>query len=234
MVTFSDTMGLLLCFFIALVSMSEIRRDRFHQAVDSIHRAFGGVGRPRDGISARPEKNSLLDRLLALGANPTAPEPDDSIEALRRSIRVIRHAKGLEIVVSGETCFDPVSATLKSEAKEMIAKVADLLHGYDTKLVVRGHAEQLPLPPDAMYRNGRDLSYARAAAVADELQQRGIRGARLSVVATGDTEPLIKQANSDSEHALNRRVQILVTEDLADDIAEGEPVSSFQESSSGQ
>ena len=66
MVTYGDTMTLLLCFFVIIVSMSEVKKDeKFQQVVESIRKAFGGyVG----NIGALPIENtptgSLLQRLL--------------------------------------------------------------------------------------------------------------------------------------------------------------------------
>ena len=43
LVTYGDAMTLLLCFFVIIVSMSEVKRDqRFQQVIESLRRAFGG------------------------------------------------------------------------------------------------------------------------------------------------------------------------------------------------
>ena len=42
-VTYGDAMTLLLCFFVIIVSMSEIKENqKFHQVVESLKMTFGG------------------------------------------------------------------------------------------------------------------------------------------------------------------------------------------------
>ena len=82
---------------------------------------------------------------------------------------------------------------------------------------MRGHATDEPLPPGSPYRDAHDLSYARAKAVALALEKDGVLPTRVVVVATGDAEPLVQQAFTEDLRSLNRRVEILVTEDLADE-----------------
>ena len=68
MVTYGDAMTLLLCFFVIIVSMSEVKKDeRFQEVVESLRRAFGGyvgaVGAvPIENISS----NTLIAKLLEL------------------------------------------------------------------------------------------------------------------------------------------------------------------------
>ena len=69
-----------------------------------------------------------------------------------------------------------------------------------------------------------DLSIARARAVADALHRNGIRPERIRIVGAGSTEPLVAQAYTEQRRALNRRVEIIVTEAIVEDYA-GRPVS---------
>ena len=133
--------------------------------------------------------------------------------------RVTNVRDGLEVVVGGRITFDRFSATLKPEGRELIVKTAELLRGYNTKILIRGHATREPLPADSLYEDARDLSYARAKAIAQELEQHGVRRVRMLPVAVGDTEPLVRQAYTPDRRALNRRVEILVTEELVEDYA---------------
>ena len=108
-----------------------------------------------------------------------------------------------------------------------------MLRGYNTKILVRGHATREPLPGDSLYEDARDLSYARARAVALELERSGVRRVRLTLVGVSDTEPLVRQAYTEERRALNRRVELLVTEDLIDDYAGSTLADDLKESSDG-
>ena len=130
--------------------------------------------------------------------------------------------------------FDRFSATLKPEGAALIAAAAERLRGYNTKIMVRWHATREPLPQDSLYEDARDLSYARAKAVALELERNGVRRVRITPVAVGDTEPLVRQAYTEDRRAMNRRVEVLVTEDLIDDYAGSTVADDLRESSDGR
>lgn len=68
-----------------------------------------------------------------------------------------------------------------------------------------------------MYQDANALSYARARATAQELENSGVRRVRMLLVAAGDTEPLVRQAYTERRRAINRRVEILVTEELIEE-----------------
>lgn len=223
MVTYGDTMTLLLCFFVILVSMSEIKHDeRFQQVMESLRAAFGGY---HGAVGSVPMENvptnAIIARLIELEAPLHIKHKGDSDEEgiHGKKFRVTNVRDGLEVVVGGRIAFDRFSATLIPEGRELIAKTAERLRGYNTKMLIRGHATKEPLPNDSLYENARDLSFARAREVASELERNGVRRIRMLLVAAGDTEPLVRQAYTEERRSLNRRVEILVTEDLIDDYA---------------
>jgi len=170
--------------------------------------------------------NVLIERLLELEIPIVRKERGDSDEEgiHGRQFRVTNVRDGIEVVVGGRITFDRFSATLKPEARDLLAKAAERLRGYNTKILVRGHATREPLPDDSLYEDARDLSYARAKAVAWELEKNGVRRIRIVPMAVGDTEPLVRQAYTEERRALNRRVEVLVTENLIDDYA-GSPLA---------
>lgn len=221
MVTYGDTMTLLLCFFVIIVSMSEIKKDeRFQQVMESLRRAFGGY---HGAVGSTPIENAptntLIARLLELEVPDLIKKKGDADEEgiHGKKFRVTNVRDGLEVVVGGRISFERFSAMLKPEGRELIAQAAERLRGYNTKILVRGHSTREPLPEDSLYEDARDLSFARAKAAALELERNGVRRIRLVAVAVGDTEPLVRQAYTEERRALNRRVEILVTEDLIDD-----------------
>ena len=229
-------MSLLLCLFVALVSMSEVRHDRFQQAATSLQRAFGGFQGDVGDLPVEAESlNTLIAKLSELEVpkftDKKGDSPDEGIRG--RNFRVTNVREGLQIVVGGKISFDRFGANLKPEARELVAQTAERIRGYNTRIVVRGHATREPLPDGAPFKDARDLSYARAKAVARELEEAGVRRVRILVVAVGDGEPLARQAYTEERRALNRRVEILVTEDLVDDYAGSSLADELKESGSG-
>lgn len=228
MVTYGDAMTLLLCFFVIIVSFSEVKQnERFQKVMESLRRAFGGYQGAVGPVPIENDPtNTLVAKLLELEIPDFRKNKGDSDEEgiHGRQFRVTNVRDGIEVVVGGRITFDRFSATLKPEARDLLAKAAERLRGYNTKILVRGHATREPLPDDSLYEDARDLSYARAKAVAWELEKNGVRRIRIVPVAVGDTEPLVRQAYTEERRALNRRVEVLVTENLIDDYA-GSPLA---------
>ncbi len=235
MVTYGDAMTLLLCFFVIIVSMSEVKKDeRFQKVMESLRRAFGGYQGAAGPLPVQDvPSNTLIAKLLEIEV-PYLPRKrgDTDEEGIHgKRFRVTNVRDGLEVIVGGRITFDRFSAALKPEGRDLIVKTAERLRGYNTKILVRGHATREPLPQDSLYEDARDLSYARAKAVAKELEQNGVRPIRIVPVAVGDTEPLVRQAYTENRRALNRRVEVLVTEDLIDDFAGSTLLDDLKESS---
>lgn len=237
MVTYGDIMTLLLCFFVIMVSMSEIKQDqRFQQVMESLRRAFGGYHGAAGAVPLKDTPtNTLIAQLLELEVpNVQKVKGDSDEEGIHgKRIRVTNVRDGLEVIVGGKIAFDRFSAVLKPTGRELIAKVAERLRGYNTKILVRGHATHEALPEDALYEDARDLSYARAKSVAKALEINGVRRIRLVLMSVGDTEPLVRQAYTEERRALNRRVELLVTEDLIDDFAGSGSANQNKGSSNG-
>lgn len=237
LVTYGDAMTLLLCFFVIIVSFSEIKEnERFQEVMESLKQAFGGYpGAPGKAPTTDIAANTLIARLMELELPEESEKKGDSEdEGIHgRKIRVTNVRDGIEVVVGGRIAFERFSASLLPEARELLAAAAEQIRGYNTKILIRGHATREPLPADSMYDDARDLSFARAKAVANELQRHGVRGVRQTLVAVGDSEPLVRQAYTEERRALNRRVEILVTEDLIEDYAGTTLEEDRRESSDG-
>ena len=239
MVTYGDTMTLLLCFFVIIVSMSEVKEDeKFQRVMESLRKAFGGyVGNVGTMPIENIPTNALLQKLLEIEIPrfKNIKHGDTEVEGIHgKKFRVTNVRDGIEVVVGGTITFPRHSAVLMGEGRELIAKTAERIRGYNTKVLVRGHATREQLPEYSLYADARDLSYARARAVMRELEDNGVRSIRLIPLALGNTEPLVKQAYTEQRRALNRRVEILVTEDLIDDYAGSTLADEMKESSDGR
>jgi len=227
MVTYGDMMSLLLCFFIMLVAMSQIKQDeKFQEVMESIQKAFGYIGSIGPVPTTNPPKLSLLKRLESIvipkRIKHMGDSDDQGVEG--RNFRVTQVREGVKINVGGPVAFDRFRADLKPQGEAVVKELAAKIRGHNTKIEVRGHATFETLPPDSPYRDPIDLSYARARAVADALIRYGVRPSRIRISAAGATEPLVRQAYNEERLAANRRVEIIVSEALISDY-EGEPVA---------
>jgi chemotaxis protein MotB len=219
-VTYGDMMSLLLCFFVMLVAMSEIKEeDKFKDVVQSMQEAFGFVGGMGRVPTLDPPTVSLLQKLenivVPREVNKIGDSREEGVDG--RKFRVTKIREGLQITVGGQLGFDRFSADLKLDAAALIPSYAEKIRGHTTKIEVRGHATSEPLPPDSPYNDAEDLSYARARAVAAVLVANGVNSRRIRLTACGSTEPLVNQAYTERRRAMNRRVEIIVTESVISD-----------------
>jgi outer membrane protein OmpA-like peptidoglycan-associated protein len=115
-------------------------------------------------------------------------------------------ARGM-IVSLPDILFDTNEATLKNEARVVIAKLAGILLILpELNLRVEGHTDSTG---SAEYNQG--LSERRAASVRDFLAQQGIDGQRMVAVGYGLTRPVADNQTREGR-AKNRRVEIVIAE----------------------
>jgi outer membrane protein OmpA-like peptidoglycan-associated protein len=111
----------------------------------------------------------------------------------------------LKVTVKNEILFDFDSASLRSSSRDELREMADVFDRYnDTTIVVAGHTDS---KGSAAYN--QRLSDRRANAVANYLENLGVRGSRLDAVGYGEARP--KSSNdSASGRQRNRRVELYV------------------------
>lgn len=222
-VTFGDMMSLLLCFFILLAAFSELKKEEEYQRVVSgVKEAFGysgGVGvLPSDDLPLR-SMLELMETMAARQAKETrqSESPQESMQG--KNSKVSKVQEGMMFTIGGHLTFSPGLADLKPEAHVELVRVANLIKGRRNKISIRGHAAKKQLPPDSPYKDLLDLSYYRAKAVADFLvREGGLDPAVIVIEALGDSEPLRQRAYSEAAQTANRRVEVIMTEVMIDDL----------------
>lgn len=226
MVTYGDMMTLLLCFFVILVSMSELKQDKkFQEVMDSIRTAFGYQGTIGVVPTINSSKNSLVEQLThVVLPDYIKREGDSDEEGIEGKVyRVTDVREGIRLEIGGRVSFNRFQAVLKPQAEALISGLAAKIVGHNTIIKVRGHATLEPLPTDAPFHDAMDLSIARARTVADALRRHGVRSKRIRIVGAGNAEPLVRQAYTEERRAQNRRVEIVVTEATIEDYS-GDPI----------
>jgi len=222
-VTYGDMMSLLLTFFILLAAFSELKKEHEYQRViTAVKEAFGysgGVGvLPVDD----PPLRSMLQTLESMAVSQMSEKQvsessDPGMSGKRTTVRRVQD--GLKFTIGGGLTFRPESAELLPGARAELKKIARLLRGRHNKIEIRGHAARKPLSASSGFEDLRDLSYYRAKAVGDYLASEGGLDERTLVLdARGATEPIEARAYTPEEQAVNRRVEIIQTESLVEDL----------------
>ncbi len=227
MTTYGDMMTLLLCFFVLIVSFSEVKKEeQFQAVVEHIKQAFGMMGGGGKIPITDDPTMSLIKRLDAMRLKqekqPNRSNTKDPGQRGREA-KVTKIREGMVIGTGGKITFEPGSAELTTPVKDLIRGLVDSakLKGTENILELRGHAAALELPAggNENFEDAWALSHARSKAVYEfmagvEPQGLGMDPRRFRLTANGVREPLDNRAYTTAEEQLNRRVEVLVSETL--------------------
>lgn len=127
-------------------------------------------------------------------------------EAQRNDLQITRIAgDALKIGIASDVSFDVNSASMKPEALNTYAKIANVLKTYDKTVIhVVGHTDSTG---SAEYNQG--LSERRAASVSSYLAQNGVPPTRVREEGRGLREPIADNSTPEGR-TKNRRVDIVL------------------------
>jgi outer membrane protein OmpA-like peptidoglycan-associated protein len=129
-------------------------------------------------------------------------------------------ARGL-IVNMSDVLFDTGKFTLRSAAREKLAKVAGILAGHPgLRMQVEGHTDSV-----GGDEYNQQLSEHRASAVRDYLMQSGIATASVTAAGFGKSQPAVSNDTAAGRQQ-NRRVEMVVSGELIG--SESHPVAMIE------
>lgn len=217
-VTFGDLMSLLLCFFVLMLSFSEMDRKKYKIVSGSLANAFGIQRKTPVFESPKGQKiiakefdqavivNKIQEKLV----KPIIVEIDNNFKAMKDLIEIDVSKNQVSIRLMGETTFDLGKAEIRPQMLPLLVKIGALLKGTRGEILIAGHTDNLPLR-GGPYKSNLGLSMARAASVADFLLKKAsIKPERISTMGFGEHRPL---ASNDTRQGRekNRRVEIILT-----------------------
>jgi chemotaxis protein MotB len=214
-VTFGDLMSLLLCFFVLLVSFSEMKQPREYQKViDSVNEAMGFKGGMGLAHLIESANNSMVsnqeERARRDGdMRSTNDNTDPNIEGRETLVNVVQ--EGARHAIGGSIMFEVGSFELSKRNQDMLRdSVAPKIRGLNYICPVVGHSWGLEEKRSGLGFD--ELGYRRAQAVKDFLvRECGVDAAILRVESAGNTEPMSLSAASGGASGSNRRVQVYQT-----------------------
>ena len=214
-------MALLLCFFILLQMFSELKRDHEYQRViTAIKEAFGYAG----GVGVLPIDDppitSIVEQFEEMAIKRfedvnSSQSPTKSIQGRRMRVKKLR--EGVVFTIGGPTMFDEFSEVIKPSAQRELEKLSVLLAGRSYKIVVRGHTAAKYIPENSPWNDLDELAFQRARNVKDALVALGLDDRVFRLEAVGTREPVSPRALEPATAARNRRVEIILTEQLVEE-----------------
>jgi flagellar motor protein MotB len=211
-VSFADNVLLMMGFFVILLAQNmgpkgtsnaaqAAADDRVIDAAIAIREAFNS---PVDINSKKPEDQPLVRRLRE--RQTTGDSISRGPDGKAHSPQAVRPTDWAG--PGGFVQFSEHDTRLTSDGIRTIAQLAEKHAGSKWIFEVRGHASKREAYDNN--RKGRDLSYNRAWAVAEELVKRGVSWNQIRLVSAGDTLPVVARAKSGDETATNQRAEILI------------------------
>jgi chemotaxis protein MotB len=216
-VTFGDLMSLLLCFFVLLLSFSEMDRNKYRIVSGAMKNAFGIQRKKPVFESPRGQKmiSKEFDQAIVLIKvqdiiDPIKQELEDDFQEFKTSIEIAVEEEEITIRMMGEATFDTGRAVLKKNFAPLLLKIGEVLSKTKGEIIIAGHTDNIPLN-GGPYRSNLGLSMARAGSVAEYLlKSTSIDPKRLSTMGFGEYRPL-ESNDTVQGRQKNRRVEIIVT-----------------------
>ena len=225
-VTFGDLMSLLLCFFVLLLSFSELDRAKYKEVMGSLAKAFGVqrqikafnapkgikmVARDFDQalIPVRNRQEFVAMQQRKQVGKQLKEEIDTHFKDLQDLIQVEVGEREVAIRLMGETAFDSGKADIKKRMIPLLQKIGGALEKTPGNIIIAGHTDNVPVR-GGPYESNLKLSIARAVVVAEFfLEKSSILPRRVSIMGYGKYRP-IEPNETPEGRKRNRRVEVIL------------------------
>ena len=164
------------------------------------------------------ELENKIQQLLEIAINEKAEKLraalQDEIEA--DMIEVEANESSIIIRIREKGSFPSGTASLTEDFIEVLEIIAEELTKTSGNIIVAGHTDDIPINT-AQFRSNWALSSARAVAVTHELLlDERLQKTRFSIQAFADSKPLAEDNETPENRALNRRVEIIISQSKND------------------
>lgn len=220
LITYSDMVTLMLCFFI--IMMGEPTKD--DSRIRLVLNSFGGLGPLTGGMTFNQGK------LAQMGADvtslPASKRAKNLEEAMRKAQALVQPEtssmiqqvtfepeRGLVISLVGDAFFRPDSAEINlDDTRETLQRLVVFLNSPEVAgetFRIEGHTNTA-VPDPTRWPSNWELSSARAISTLHALSDYGLVSDRhFQVMGLADTKPVVK-GDTPEAAAMNRRIEIVM------------------------
>jgi chemotaxis protein MotB len=216
-VTFGDLMSLLLCFFVLLLSFSNMDKQKYKQVAGSLEKAFGvqrklkvmDIPKGIKMIAKDFDQEVIATRIKEDLGKEIDELIQDQLSELKDQVSVEASDNEVIIRLMGESTFDSGKAEIRPRLKPLLQKIAQVLRTSKGGIIIAGHTDNVPILKGPFKSNLR-LSAARASAVAEYfIDHGGIDPQRISTMGFGEYRPIASNDTAAGRQK-NRRVEIIL------------------------
>jgi chemotaxis protein MotB len=177
--TFADTITLLLCFFVLLLTFSKFDAPAFERVQADMTSAV--TGQKVESPSAAMQRE-MAKAMQASGLG----ESGLGIASL--------DDRGVVLEFASLALFEPGSVVPNPKSLPVLKRIAAILAAprfVNYSASIEGHTDDTPPAADGPFPTNWEVGAARASAVLRVLAQEGIRSSRLRAISYGDTQPKV-------------------------------------------
>ncbi|MDR2702344.1 MAG: flagellar motor protein MotB [Spirochaetaceae bacterium] len=220
LVTYSDMVTLMLCFFVALFNPDDSDPIQLQQMISAFNAI--GMGASTGGNTISPGKSAdmgntimslpSMDRGRNLGTAAKRAMSLFTPEIKSSKIKITHDERGIVISLASDLFFDAASADINYEdSRNILLRLGSLLNSQDLagrRFRIEGHTDQTDTDP-AQWPSNWELSVARSLAVLHYLADIGVDETRFQVAGFAATMPISRDDTAEGR-ANNRRVDIVI------------------------
>jgi chemotaxis protein MotB len=222
-VTYSDMVTLMLCFFVALFNPDDSDPTQLQQMISAFNAI--GMGASTGGNTITVGKSAdlgntimslpSLDQGKALGSSLRRAMALFNPEVKSNKVRVTHDERGVVISLASDLFFAPASAVINYEdSRDILLRLASLLNSQELrgrKFRIEGHTDGTDTDGEVWPSNW-ELSTARSLAVLHYLADIGVDENRFQVAGFAATMP-ISRDDTPEGRMNNRRVDIVILDE---------------------
>lgn len=229
LVSYADFITLLFAFFVVLYATSNADNEKQKNFEESVRASMKlgamSMGQGGSAPSAGAPVPQLANPIDDFPKRNTTADVQEYVE--KRLLRVMTkeeiqkagievHAdnQGARIVLAADVYYPRGDSKLKKSGLGTLDKIADILKKSERKIVVEAYTDDAPatgMPSNWEVAGARATSLVRYFVNHQELS-----ASRVAAASYGDARPIVPNTTEENR-ARNRRIEILVTGDQADD-----------------
>jgi chemotaxis protein MotB len=223
-VTYSDMVTLMLCFFVALFNPDDVNPTQLEALISTF--ANIGQGAQTGGNTLSSGKSADLGNTVmslpsmekgrAMGAAMNIAASLFHSETRSNKVKVTSDERGLVISLASDVFFNPASARINVEqTRDILLRLGTLLESPDVRnrrIRIEGHTDDVAVDPAGPWESNWQLSSMRSINVLRYLADLGVNEDRFQVAGFAHTMP-VSRNDTDEGRAYNRRVDIIIIED---------------------
>ena len=202
MVTYTDMVQLMLCFFVALFNPDDLDPGQLAAMISSFSNY--GLGANTGGTTLSVGRsadlgntiNSLpaMDRGRSLGTSLRRAMSLFNPEIRSNKVKVTKDERGIVISLASDAFFNPASARINIEdTRDILIRLASLLNSNEVglrKVRIEGHTDSMDVDPNGPWQDNWQLSSERGRSVLRYLNDFGVDERRFQVAGFADTVPV--------------------------------------------